>query len=141
MTIKATVTAAVLAVLVAAAVPAAAEDAHVIEQASTGKLGREVAFLVCFNPEQVDVAVKALFRHESAAVPFAEFVLQEEDRGALNLNTLPSMPAVGNFSIWLLMETADGGSTATTCSVVYYSGSPLREIAREPLTVRKFVKR
>lgn len=142
MTIKATVTAAVLAVLVAVGVASAADnEVQILPQASTGKLAREVSFLVCVNPDQINAAVSAAFFHESVGLLTHGFVMAAESRTSVNLLAVPSMPTVGNFSIAVWTEAADEDTSSASCDVVYYSGVPLREVAREALTVRKFLKR
>ena len=115
--------------------------AHVIAQASTGKAGREVSFLVCFNSDQVDVAMSALFVHESAGLIAHPFIVNAEGRTPINLALVPHMPPIGNFSVAVWMEAADGLDTAASCDLVYYSGVPLREIESRPLTARTYVKR
>jgi hypothetical protein len=51
------------------------------------------------------------------------------------------MPAVGNVSVAIWFEAVDEEPTVASCDVVYYSGSPLREVERASLTVRSFFKR
>jgi hypothetical protein len=142
MTIK--VAAMVLAAVAAMAVPARADEiqTHVLAQASTGKLGREVAYLVCVNPDQVNVSISAQIIHESGALLGLTFPVNFQGRNGANLSGVLGMPAVGNFSVALWMEAEDTlGLTAGTCDVVYYSGTPLREVDRATLTVRTSVKR
>lgn len=142
MTIKVAVMA--LAAVLAAVAPVAANDpneAQVIAQASNGKLGREVSFLVCANMDQTSAAVSALFVPETGSNVTYAFVMMAESRLPVNLANVPGLPAHANFSIALFFDTSDLLPSSVTCDVVYYSGNPLREVDRAPLTVRTFVKR
>lgn len=144
MTIKVAVMALVAVMTAALAAPVAANDtieAQVIAQASNGKLGREVSFLVCANMDQTSAAVSALFVPETGSNVTYAFVMMAESRLPVNLANVPGLPANANFSIALFFDTSDLLPSSVTCDVVYYSGNPLREVDRAPLTVRTFVKR
>jgi hypothetical protein len=119
--------------------PPAIVERQIIVQGSIGQPGRELAFLNCYNPDQVQVGISVWFQGSNLTV-IHQFTM-EGARESINLADVPHMPTRAYFSVDISVDADDGQDSAATCALTWHRRSDLQEVATENPVIRRSPKR
>jgi hypothetical protein len=122
-------------------------ERHIVAQGSVGQPGREHAFLVLVNDEQVDVDVTIKYTTEAGLSVLTSHTVSAESRKSVNVAVdAPGLGAATHFAAVLYFTDSDpladpNDPLAVVARMVWHRASDGREVDSQPAEVRRSKKR
>jgi hypothetical protein len=122
-------------------------ERHIVAQGSVGQPGREHAFLVLVNDEQVDVDVTIKYTTEAGFSVLTSHTVSAESRKSVNVAVdAPGLGSATHFAAVLYFTDSDpladpNDPLAVVARMVWHRASDGREVDSQPAEVRRSKKR
>jgi hypothetical protein len=122
-------------------------ERHIVPQGSIGQPGREHAFLVLVNDEQVPVTVEIKYTTNAGLIVLTSHTLAAESRTTFNVAVdAPTLGTAAHFSAVLYFSDTDpladpNDPLAVAARMVWHRASDGHEVDSQPAEVRRSKKR
>jgi hypothetical protein len=122
-------------------------ERHIVAQGSIGQPGREHAFLVLVNDEQIHLNVIIKYTTDAGQAVFSSHSLLGESRKTIKVATdAPGLGTATHFAVTLYFSDPDpladiSDTLAVVARMVWHRASDGREVDSQPAEVRRAKKR